>query len=1083
MPELFQVIPSTTLGNSPITLPSYNTLANTAPSPSEQQLTLAAANAPLRYSYGPVRLAPLVLNALTAADGSLLLDCFLGEGPIGGVTAFELNDAAVPAGVTYTAYDGTQTTADATLVAAWAAQGVVYTDVRPGMAYAVVKIAPTVDVAIDARSLAFTVQGLKVVEPRTNCLNLPGLSGSFASAPDSVAASITGDIDIRVQVLMTDWTPAFAQVFAAKYTAGQASYIFFIEQDGYLRWFASSNGSTNTDAGLSATVPTGIPDGAVYWVRVTKNATTGDLKFYKSPDGVAWTQVGATVAGAIFSIFNSTAGVEIGTYAGGTAGFGQPNTKIFRCLICSGIGGSVAVDFNPSSWSSGATWTSATGEVWTINGSATIVKSPALVTLSAPAYSSNPALALANFLADPVRGPGDAVDWASVAVVADRNDTLLATKKRNTLGITFDEQRPKRDVEETLRAAAACFVVREGPVTYLVADAPVDVSTTLSLAAADWQPKELRYSQRDAASAPNRITVRYTNTAVKPWAEAYTEPIETADVTAGLVDAVEMVVNATWIQDYAEAIRLRNRYFAEHTLGLKTLEFPVFEKGYKVRRGDVIRLTNGSDLAAKPVRVQKITALGFARVKIAAQEYQDAMYSDDTPTGPTYPGTALTDPRTVLPVSALTMAEEVYLDQSQSAAIASGAKYVSRMRAGWTRSPDRYLLDNWVRFKEGTTLIFEGVASGVEYVSPTVQQGKSYTLEVQARNVLGFYAGAVTASAVALGKNLRPGDVPRISQALEIGGEVLLAWDPAIDIDVIRYEWRYTPGTTAGSWDSATLIDRIDGLRARFKGLAVGGPSRFYVKAIDSVGLYSVNATYVDVTITIDSASFLQAVEFTNPTASFNYATYRIDGEQHDRWITAWPTSWNSNFTAAMSTYTNPIATYGFVAFAISRFEGEIADIGVEVNGHWTQNSHMTALAGAIGEWFNYGPTSPPGSATSGLTLDGAARYIRAMISTNVSGAAWHITAPPSISLAAQTRDESGGPVTSNAGSAKTITLAGKYFKAARITITPRGTVARSSTLDNVALSLSGANTFDVYLFDQAGTQVASDFDWSFEGV
>ena len=35
--------------------------------------------------------------------------------------------------------------------------------------------------------------------------SLPGVSGSYFSTPDSVAASITGDIDIRVKVAMTDW--------------------------------------------------------------------------------------------------------------------------------------------------------------------------------------------------------------------------------------------------------------------------------------------------------------------------------------------------------------------------------------------------------------------------------------------------------------------------------------------------------------------------------------------------------------------------------------------------------------------------------------------------------------------------------------------------------------------------------------------------------------------------------------------------------------------------------------------------------------------------------------------------------------
>ena len=828
----------------PIGLPSYATLAETAAAPSDQQLTLSAANAPLRYSYGQVRIAPLVVNALLDAAGAMLLDCVLGDGPIGGVIATEINDAALPAGVTVTVYDGSQVAFDAPLAAAWALQGVAFAEVRPGVAYAVLKIPATVDVSIDERSIAFTVQGLKVFDPR-----------------------------------------------------------------------------------------------------------------------------------------------DLGTR-----------------------------------------------------------------------YSNNPALCLANFLAHPTRGPGDTVDWASVAAVADRCDTLLATKKRHTFGLTFDQQVPKKEIEETLRTGF-CFVVREGPITYLVADMPVDVSATQAFAATDWQPDELRVSQRTAASAPNRITVRYTNTAIKPWAEAYTEPIETADVTAGLVDAVEMVVNATFVQDYAEAIRLRNRYFAEHTLGLRTLDFPVFEKGYKVRRGDVIRIDNAVDLIAKPVRVQKLIALGFARVQITAQEYQPSMYSDDSPASPNYPPTALPSPLTVLPVLGLTMVEEVYIDQLQTAGsgMASAATWLSRFRCTWTPSVDRYFVDYVLRFLNGAQLIFEGRASGAEYVTPPVQQARSYTVEVRARNTLGFMSiPPATKSAVALGKLLLPGPVPRISQALELGGEVILAWDPAPDIDVIRYEWRYTPNTIAGSWESATLIDRVDGLRTRFKGLPVG-THRFYIKPIDSVPQYSLAAAYADITVTSDSDAFLQAREFVNPMLN-DMVAYQIEGEQHQRWITSSLTTlWNTSFTNAMSTYVNPIATYGSLD---SKWTGEFADVGSLLTGVWTITPNIDVLSGALQAYFKTSTDGvSPAATIAGLTYTGAARWVKPYFSGG--GGAFQVSRPPTITLAVVPKKESATGAVYTAGGPTTIALIGKYAKAVRIGITPRGTVARTFMVDNVLLSTTGFHVME----------------------
>ena len=160
------VIPNATF--SPVSLPNYGTLANTAASPSDRQLTLAAANAPLRYTYGLDRIAPLIVNALLDYTGAMLVDCVIGEGPIGGVILTEINDLPLPINVTVTVYDGSQTVADAALTAAWLLQGVIYADVRPNVAYAVIRIPTSVDLVVDARSIAFTVQGLKCYDPRQN---------------------------------------------------------------------------------------------------------------------------------------------------------------------------------------------------------------------------------------------------------------------------------------------------------------------------------------------------------------------------------------------------------------------------------------------------------------------------------------------------------------------------------------------------------------------------------------------------------------------------------------------------------------------------------------------------------------------------------------------------------------------------------------------------------------------------------------------------------------------------------------------------------------------------------------------------
>lgn len=1038
----WNVIPNATLA-SPLALPNYGTLANAVPTASEQQLTVSAANAPIPLGYGRVRVGAKVLNYLVNASGDLLLDCLIGEGTCNALIATDINDAAASIGVATTFYDGTQTTADAQLVAAWALQGVVYADVRAGIAYAVLRIAANADVQIDERSIAFEVEMRKVFDPRQNLAlrsidfshaqwnkyNCPIIANAITAPDGSLTASLTSNptsnltnaIENVVAIPASLTNDYEVSIYVKQGTAATCTF------NCYINTGAESNirftFATKTLSGAALGEAPSYEELADGWFR---------LKFTVPRDTVG------TATALYHRFWGSGRGVPANN--GGTYIWGA-QARLIAAGRSSGFVKTTSAAFNPVTQ-----------------------------------YSSNPALALANFLADAVQGYGDTMDWDSVGLAAARCDEQPGGATRHTVSAYFDEQRPKQDVEDTLRAAAGCFVVREGGTTYLVPDAPVTLAATPQLAAADWMPETLRYTQRGQGSAPNRIVVRYTNTTLKPWAEAYTDPIESADVTAGIVDAVEMVVNAPWITKHAEAVRLRNRYAAEHSLAIRGLEFDAFDTLFRRRRADVIRISNGVDLADKAIRIARLVALGLGRVRVIAQEYSDALYSNDAPAEPVTPGSTLPGYNVVLPVTALTMAEEVYLDQSQSALVASGAKYLSRFRIAWTRSVDRYLLDNVVKFVNGSTTIFEGPAVGTEYVSPPVQQGQTYSVQVQARNVLGFLASpAATASATAQGKLLVPGNVPRISQAIELGGEVLLAWDAAVDIDIIRYEWRYTPNTTGGSWESATFIDRVDSLRARFKGLPVG-THRFYVKAIDSVPQYSATAAYVDITITSDANAFLQALEFVSPTLT-NMIAYRVEGERWSRWITAFADTWNTLFPSAMSTYTNPIASYHTAG--TSKFVGESQDVGSLITGAWSMSAQVTALSGTVVYSIETSPDNATWTPQAGISYTGAARYVRAVIETT---GAMEILRPPVISLAAVTRKESGGPVTSSAGAATTVSLAGKYAKAVRITVTPNGTTARMPTVDNVVLSLSGANSFDVYLFDAAGTQVASSFRWDFEG-
>lgn len=205
---------------------------------------------------------------------------------------------------------------------------------------------------------------------------LPGVAGNYFSTPDSVANSITGDIDIRCEY-SGDWTPSAVTVWGGKFlNSGQYSWRVYTDTSGTKWHFQYSiDGTAAPEVSVTATAP--FADNVVGWWRVTRESVTGYVNFYTSPDGVAWTPLGTQQTGSAGALYNGTDPVQFGTSAFPLSG------QIYRAQIYNGIDGTLAADFDPSRWTSGTTFTAATGETWTINSTgskpAQIVDRPSLL--------------------------------------------------------------------------------------------------------------------------------------------------------------------------------------------------------------------------------------------------------------------------------------------------------------------------------------------------------------------------------------------------------------------------------------------------------------------------------------------------------------------------------------------------------------------------------------------------------------------------------------------------------------------------------------------------------------------------------
>lgn len=209
-------------------------------------------------------------------------------------------------------------------------------------------------------------------------LSLPGIAGNYASTPDSAAASIVGDIDIRCRISVPNWAPASGKILVSKRIgaiAASTSYVFYLETSGLLALVWSTGAAILSVGSTTTLANTAV--GSILWVRVTLDVDNGaggySVTFYTSPNGTTWTQFGAvTTAAGITSIQNDISQVEIGTQIVGT---NSPMTgSVYYADIRNVIDGTTpVVKFDPSNDAIDLsnTFTSSTGEVWTINQSGT----------------------------------------------------------------------------------------------------------------------------------------------------------------------------------------------------------------------------------------------------------------------------------------------------------------------------------------------------------------------------------------------------------------------------------------------------------------------------------------------------------------------------------------------------------------------------------------------------------------------------------------------------------------------------------------------------------------------------------------
>jgi hypothetical protein len=599
------------------------------------------------------------------------------------------------------------------------------------------------------------------------------------------------------------------------------------------------------------------------------------------------------------------------------------------------------------------------------------------------AWTENPALIIADFVENSVYGMGRTIDWATVATVAAKCDEVISGKKRRTLNLSLITEQFVDEWLDTLRAYAGCWVLNEGGEIKLLPD--TTGSAVYAFDASNIVDGSIRIQKAGVTDIPTVMRIGYTDTSATPYRDA--EAVAYAPgALAGTTPWRESTVPMPGINRYSQAYREAVERLNALTLSDLTVSWACFDVGLALQVGDIVTVTHAIGLTAKEVRLTSITDRGFGRYDLVGAEYDPAIYSDVVVDEPTTVDSGLSIAGTPPTLTGLDADEEIYRT--------GDGLISSRLRITWADPDWPSTLNYLVTITDAGTMVHQGTAWDAVYVTPALQEGKTYTIGVRVISRAGVAGDEATTAQAMVGKiGTLPGDVPSLT-CTEVAGKVYAKWTAATDLDTLDYEIRY--GAASVTWAAATYLQRISSLAYTIEGIT-SGTYDFLIKARDSYKQESANATRAaGVVITSDTAApQLGSREMTSPTLVDMAAS-------GSGWDTVDTGNWNAGYTGnnwdsdsrSGNAWNNPTGSTG------SSWTSEAWDIGMNVAATVTTDLYATDIIGgpSVVQIGYSTSTSDVGSMTwtTAMSVDATVRYLRVR-ATMGSGGAMNIAGPVTI--------------------------------------------------------------------------------------
>lgn len=689
-------------------------------------------------------------------------------------------------------------------------------------------------------------------------------------------------------------------------------------------------------------------------------------------------------------------------------------------------------------------------------------------------YSENPALCLNDCLTSKIYGLGKNVNEVSVLTCREFNNTLLSDgKKQRTINYAIDKLAPIEKHIDVLRTYASCFIVDHGDELFLVPDT---VSGTITRSFnEDNFVKDSVYIERDKkADVPTVITVKWTNTNVNPWRDdPATAKLDGVD--DGTVEWRESTVRLPGITNYSQAYREAVERLNKLNFSDVSLSATTFDESLQDQIGDIAYFTHRYGLENRPMRFIKCNLQSPGRWNILVKEHADANYSNEVQTEPSEPDTTLPNPLNPNPPTGLILTEDVFsLDDGQT---------VSKIKLQWMAPVIGFVQHYRVKIVANDELVYETTTTSTELFTTVMRnEGTLHNVSIFTYSGVTYSTDSLTGSISLVGSTITPDAVQGFT-GLEAGGKVFLSWSDTNTLQIERYELRY--GDASSTWDSGSLpLTTIDGLAYIVQGLPPGRYN-FHIKAFSYFyNKQSPTESTVTITITIDSDYLAETMHgvMDEENSTNMQRSYKSRHSLLERYVQAdGSQSFAQAYPNNMSTYTNVNGLFYYMEALAYIWQTVVMDFSTELTGVWKGDIAKSDYNTGSQDSLLLSNNNVNFTAYDDMLEDTTARYAKLQLSDS-AGKILLVNEGSKVSVNILSIKENGSILSSKDGP-KTVGLNNVYNKVINITVTPKIIHPVAAMVDNIVISLTETNHFDIFVFDSNNDLVEVDCFWRFEGI